>query len=69
MRWKGKRLNHGVGWIARNDEPTEMDVEQVACFISVALLASVFGLRTDDVAEEVVERRRMNRRIEEREAV
>ncbi|QDT94302.1 hypothetical protein [Gimesia algae] len=60
MRWKGKRLNHGIRWIALNDEPGEMDEGQVACWISVALLAAVFGLSTDDVAAEVVEYRRQN---------
>lgn len=52
-RRRGYRF--GVEWIALNDEPSEMDPEEVAPLISVALLADLFGKTTAEVAEDVVQ--------------
>jgi O-glycosyl hydrolase len=44
----------GIQWIAQNDEPGEMDPDCVAGFISVALLADLFGKDQAQVAADVV---------------
>jgi hypothetical protein len=33
----------GVRWIAENDEPESVDVEEVAGYVSTLLLADLFG--------------------------
>ena len=44
----------GVRWIALNDEPTETEMEWVQGFISVCLLADLFGKSTAEVARDVL---------------
>ena len=52
----------GVRWIADNDEPDEMDPEEISNFISTLLLADLFGKDPMQVANAVVrERKRMSR--------
>ena len=48
----------GVEWIAHNDEPGCMDVEEVGGMISVMLLADLFGKYTRHVAEDVIRARK-----------
>lgn len=48
---------YGVEWIALNDEPECMDVEEVAGFISVCLLADLAHKDRHDVARAVVKYR------------
>jgi hypothetical protein len=43
-----------IHWIAFNDETAEMDAEVVAGFISVCLVADLFGADTRSVAIDVV---------------
>jgi hypothetical protein len=45
---------YAVAWIARNDEPAELDEESVATFISVLLLADMSDNNPDKVAKDVV---------------
>lgn len=50
----------GVRWIAVNDEPGEQQVSVVAGFISVALLADLFGKTQEQVARAVVRERKQS---------
>jgi hypothetical protein len=51
MRFRGYRS--GVDWIARNDEPTDLDPESVAGYVSTLLLADLVGKRPEDVCVDV----------------
>lgn len=55
----------GVAWIAENDEPDSLDLDDVAGFISTLLLADLWGKDPEVVAEDVV-RYRVRRDAEER---
>ena len=44
----------GIAWIAENDEPEELDANNVAGYISTGLLADLFGKELDEVAAAVV---------------
>lgn len=61
---------HGVEWIALNDEPEEMDVDEVACLVSTCLLADLFGKEERVVAADVIRKRSRarNARLREKEA-
>jgi hypothetical protein len=43
-----------VEWIALNDDAVEMDSEEVAASISVALVADLFGVDPEKVAADVI---------------
>lgn len=60
MKSKRKRASYreGVAWIALNDEPEEMDQESVKGYISVLLLADLFGKEPEDVAVDVLSYRK-----------
>jgi hypothetical protein len=45
-------------WIAANDETAEMDPTVIAEFISVALVADLFGRTAEDVADLVARKRK-----------
>lgn len=47
----------GVDWIAFNDEPEDIDVDNVAGYISTSLLAELFGKDAAKVAADIVQRR------------
>lgn len=47
-----------VEWIAVNDEPMELDLEGVQGYISVLLVADVFGKEAEDVAKDVISLRK-----------
>lgn len=47
-----------VKWIARNDDPDEMDAGPVVGLISVALVAALFGKKQIEVARAVIRFRR-----------
>ena len=59
---KTKRASYrkGVEWIALNDEPDTMDVDEIAGFISTALLADLFGKDEHEVAKAVARWRERN---------
>lgn len=44
----------GLDYIARNDEPEDMDPNQMAGMASVGLLAALFGIPATAVAFDVV---------------
>jgi hypothetical protein len=48
----------GVLWIAENDEPEDLDPENVSAYISTLLLADLFGKEPLAVARAVVRRRK-----------
>lgn len=47
-----------IEWIALNDEPGEMNVEITSEMISVGLIADLFGKTQQEVARQVVKRRK-----------
>lgn len=49
---KGYRF--GVAWIAMNDEPADLNMNNVSGYVSTLLLADLFGKPADRVAEAVV---------------
>lgn len=51
---KRASYRQGVAFIALNDDAENVEVDQVASTISVGLLADLFGLETEIVANEVV---------------
>ena len=55
MKRRGYRF--GVTWIADNDDPSELDPEVVAGFISALLLADLFGVEPERVAADVIKAR------------
>lgn len=55
---KRASYREGVAWIALNDEPTDLDPDSVASYISTALLADLFGKDTSEVAKAIVSYRR-----------
>lgn len=50
-------LKAAIQWIALNDETAETDPEIIAQFISVALVADLWGHTPRDVADLVVRQR------------
>lgn len=59
MVTKQPSFREGVAWIALNDSPGDAaDAETIAGYISVALLADLFGKDPADVARSVVNYRR-----------
>jgi hypothetical protein len=44
----------GIAWIALNDEPSELDLELIAAYISSSLLADLFQIDTMRVARDVL---------------
>lgn len=60
-------VRHGIAWIALNDEPTDLNAENVAGYISTIMLADLVGLDQLEIGAEVVkERRRKLRREKEK---
>jgi hypothetical protein len=55
MKRRGYRF--GVAWIADNDDPSELDPEVVAGFISALLLADLFSVEPERVAADVIRAR------------
>ena len=51
---KRKTYKTAVQWIADNDEPTQFDAYEVSGFISVQLVADLYGKDSFDVALDVV---------------
>jgi hypothetical protein len=58
---KRASYREGVALVALNDEPTDMDPESVATYISTQLLADLFGVEPARVAKDIL-------RIREKEA-
>jgi hypothetical protein len=57
-----------VRWIAAEDDPVERDPEAIACTISVALVADLFGKTRDQVAADVLKNRSIIWPLEKKEA-
>lgn len=55
MTKKGKHgYRESVEYVALNDEPSDLDVESVAGFISTDLVAFIFGKEREQVASDIV---------------
>lgn len=54
---KPARYAYAIRWIAHNDEPTERDPKRIADLISVLLVADLFGIYENEVAEDVAAER------------
>jgi hypothetical protein len=54
---KRASYREAVDWIARNDEPADMDLESIGGYISTQLVMSLFGVREVDVVIDVQRRR------------
>ena len=67
MRSKRASIREAVFWIAANDDPVEMDPETVGGQISVLLVADIFGLTPENVAQRVTRERWRMKREEERD--
>ena len=48
----------GVDWIARNDDPENLNEEDVAYFVSSLLLADLFEVESKKVGKDVVRKRK-----------
>ncbi len=55
---KRASYREGVWWVAFNDDPGQLDAEEVRGFVSVLLLADLFGKDEAHVARDVVRLRR-----------
>lgn len=47
------RYTYAIAWIAENDEPLTTDPEEISSFISVLLIADLFGKEPAKVARDV----------------
>lgn len=56
MKRRGYR--YGVAWISLNDDPLETDPEAISGLISVLLLADLFSVEPERVAQDVIRFRR-----------
>lgn len=54
---KRKRDFRAVEWIALNDEPNETDPDAIAAQISVLLVADVFNLKPEHIAQKILKMR------------
>lgn len=50
---KSLLLSRAIIWIAAEDEPTVMDAREISDFVTVQLVAEVFGIPSIRVAEMV----------------
>ena len=55
---KRASYREAVAWIARNDEGSATDVDVIAAFVSVLLIADLFGTEADRIARDVVRYRK-----------
>jgi len=55
---KRRGYRYGVAWIALNDDPLETDPEAISGLISVLLLADLFSVEPERVAQDVIRFRR-----------
>jgi hypothetical protein len=49
-----------IAWIANNDEPRWSDVEEIAGMISVTLIASIFQVEQNKIAQDILQHRIKN---------
>jgi hypothetical protein len=61
MAAKRPGYREAVEWIAREDEPAEMNAEAVSGLVSVALVADLFGKEQIEVARAVIRFRRTHK--------
>jgi hypothetical protein len=54
MKDKTPTYLKAVAWIVHNDEPNELNLEIISGFISVCLVADLFGESTEKVAKDVL---------------
>jgi len=60
---KGKRASYheAVAWISHNDEAGSDDalnMEWVSCYVTVCLIADIFGKTSEEVAKAVIRHRK-----------
>ncbi len=55
---KRASYRHAIEWIALNDEPEVLSVEDMEYMISVALVADIFGQLCSEVAQAVIKYRK-----------
>lgn len=55
---KRASYREGITWIAFNDEPTNMCVDDVSYFVSSLLLADLFDVEPEKVGKDVVRKRK-----------
>lgn len=60
---KSKLYRQAVQWIADNDETAEQDPNVMKDLISVLLVADLFGVSPETVAQEIVAYRREANRV------
>lgn len=61
MPAKSNGYKFAARWIAFNDESASQDLEEIKTIISVALIADLFGVTIDKVAEDVLKIRLQNK--------
>jgi hypothetical protein len=55
---KSKKYKEAIHWIANNDEVTIFDIEELSSLLTVTLIADLFKLSPEDVAEDVIKARK-----------
>jgi hypothetical protein len=63
MKSRSKKYKFAIEWIAINDEPT---IVQIADFISVTLIADMYGFDPKDVATDVLRFRERMERLQQK---
>lgn len=58
MTLKRASYRDGVDFIAMNDEPHDLDVEQIASYTTVVLMAQLFGTTEEKIAADILRIRR-----------
>lgn len=51
-------LDAAIDWIARNDEPGSINVDEMASLVSVLLVADLWSREPEEIARKVVARRK-----------
>ena len=55
---KRASYREGVAWIAFNDEPDNLNPEEVAYYVTSLLLADLFDVEPEKVGKDVVRKRK-----------
>jgi hypothetical protein len=58
MKSDPKTYRAAVKWVAENDEPHQMDVEEISSSISVLMISDLFKVDSEKVAKAIVRIRR-----------
>jgi len=55
MHYSSRRYSQLIEWVACNDSPGDNEpLEEVACSLTVTMLAQVFNIKREDVAADVM---------------